>query len=261
MSAADLICLADPSDPIAKALVAKANRRGLRMDVLTLSALASTVTVERSAAPVLHPALPLLIRPVALPVPGGASDDQFLWSEHFATTWAYGALNPCPVINRPGERGLAGRVSSSGYLTGSVTQDPKAVCVEMLWSRLAPPSSDGAYHQNLETWQTTAVDAVGEFGRTRLIDDVEGWEVVVVVGDKGWRSTSAQVDHDLEAESIAAVAALGLSFAAVAWAVRRDAPPVLTRVNPFPTWHECVQHLPAVCDALLDSLTTAVPNR
>jgi len=86
---------------------------------------------------------------------------------------------------------------------------------------------------------------------------MRGWDQDVVVGRDAFRVTAPDVhDERIEEGSARATTALGLTFATVSWGFPRDgAEAVLTKINPFPTVHECLPVLDDVFGALLRELS------
>ncbi|RZB13785.1 hypothetical protein StrepF001_42175 [Streptomyces sp. F001] len=250
---ADIIVIDEADDPLSAAVAAHAEREHVVRARLTDAARAMTITQDGPAATVDPPAA-LLLRPLRPQPAMSDADDRFSWSEAFATVWSAAALTDRPVVNRPGEWGWSARTSASAVVTHRRTGlDGEAA--EAYWHAMRPDPEFG-FHQSLDDWRLVEAGEA-PFGRSRALRRPRGWEQVIVVGTDAFRVTTADLGaRDLESDSLRATARLGLSFAAVSWAIPDgDEPAVLARVNPFPTFPDCRPVLTDVARALIRWLT------
>ena len=260
MAEADLIIVAEADDPFPHAFAAYAADQGAAAERLTAAELACLLSISvADGRATLSPTRPLLLRPLRGPGPASEEEDRFVWSETFAAVWSLAALSPCPVVNRPDEWGWVSRSVFSGALTERRSRASVAA-PEVFWQGHAPAEAEAMLHQDLATWLTVdsfdPTPASARQVRSRRFPACRGWEQVIVVGRQAWRVTSAPIGAwSIEEESIAATAALGLSFATVSWGLPEDGgPPVLGRINPHPSLLECRPVWADVRRALLRTL-------
>jgi hypothetical protein len=255
----DLLVVASRHDPVAALLAEYARARGRTPIVLEHADAARLFTIENGAAGArVEPEVPMLLRPPMPRVPGRDSDTVFLDGECGAVLWAAAALTKAPVLNRPGERGFEGRWSPSG----SVTERRADVAVDAeLYA-----SGNGGEQPDRRRWAledprgrtriwSGADESEGPFRARPVLDD-ERYECVVVLGERAWRTTLAEIEQfELERRSVDVVARLGLAFAVVTWGVERGLSSVrLARVDPYPRADQLVPVWGEVAPALLEAL-------
>ncbi|GAA0572804.1 hypothetical protein GCM10010172_66730 [Paractinoplanes ferrugineus] len=252
----DLLIVDEADDPFGHAFSSFATARGVAVDRCRLPVAARRTTLDIAGCEVtVDPAPSVLVRPARPPLPDATEDERFAWTECYSTFWSAAALSPRPVVNRPNEWGGVSRSVLSAVVTerraGRVP-----VLRENFWNDRPPPDPDRWFHQDLGSFAVSDSPAGITFGRSRERTATQGWEQVVVVGSAGFRVTTADIGpRDVEAQSVAAVAALGLQFATVSWAIPAgDGPAVLARVNPFPGLEECRPVLREVFTTLLELL-------
>ncbi|MFE1556254.1 hypothetical protein ACFW6V_14915 [Streptomyces sp. NPDC058734] len=251
-----LVVVADPEDPVATEVrdyVVESGHEAVVLDVFD-AAQTFTVTVGDGAAPVVEPALPMMLRLPAPPLLRISFDAEFQLNECLAHLWAVAALTAAPVINRPAPGGLGTSVSASAALTELRAGLP-AGSVEVFSSGPpGPPEPDGSaegageagagegaqwWVQDLASWTTRPwperSPGSGPY-RARWSDPDPLFENVVVFGDHAWPCSSVELGGlRLEERSTGIVARLGLELASVVWRISPDlqrAHPVV--VEPFP---------------------------
>jgi hypothetical protein len=243
--AADLVIVSDPADEVARELqayVADTDRTAVILDVFD-AAQAFTIIVRAGEA-VVEPEVPMFLRFPAMPAQRLSFDAEFHVGECVAQIWAAAALSRAPVINRPAAALAGGRTSPSAAVTESRAglSGTAGGGIEVFSSQYPEPvPGDGErfWVEDLGTLRTRAwPQRPGGSGpyRARWSDGDPVMEIVVVLGDRAWRCTTADIDHlDLERQSIAAAAALGLTLAAFTWRVTGEgASARLVNVDPHP---------------------------
>jgi len=257
LSDADVIVVDEPDDALGSAFADWAGPRGVRAVRCRLgdAARACSISIDGERIEV-EPALPMLLRPLRGVVPPALADDRFLWGEQFAALWSAAVLTAQPVVNRPNEWGWASRATMSAVVTDR-RAGREGTPAESLWHAL-PPGDGFRYHQDVVTWLTPDDPSDVVYGRSRSMPAMRGWDQVIVVGREAFRVTAEDVhDEHLEEESGRAVAELGLTFAAVSWGLPADhSPPILTKINPFPTVYDCLPVVDDVFAGLLRELST-----
>ncbi|MEU9145016.1 hypothetical protein [Streptomyces sp. NPDC048349] len=248
-----LVVVADPEDPVAtevRDFVVESGHEATVLDVFDAAQM-FTVTVDDTAAPVVEPVLPMMLRLPAPPLLRISFDAEFQLNECLAHLWAVAALTSAPVINRPAPGGLGTSVSASAALTELRAGLPVG-SVEVFSTR--PPEPEGAvdaagesgggegsqwWVQDLASWTTAPwpqrPPGSGPY-RARWSDPDPLFESVVVLGDHAWPCSAVELDGlRLEERSTEIVAQLGLQLASVVWRISPDldrARPVV--VEPFP---------------------------
>jgi hypothetical protein len=252
---ADVIVVDEPADLFGAAFCDWALARGVRAARLRLPEVASELSIAGDGdRPTVEPEMAMLLRPLQGVRPPALPDERFIWGEQFATLWAAAALTRSPVVNRPNEWGWASKTTMSAVVTER-RAGLEAPPAESVWKR-CPPGKPFSHHQDLETWAQPDDPSQLEFGRSRALPPMCGFDQVVVVGERAWRVTAPGVhDAAIEETSIRATAVLALAFATISWGFPADGgAPLITKINGFPTLRECVPVLDSVFDALLEQL-------
>jgi hypothetical protein len=259
----DLVLVAEENDILSADLSRLATSRGLRAEILSPAAAARLFSIRFDGlASFVEPDLPMFVRPRGPDLVRESADAAFAAAEATAMLWGVGALLKSPCINRPGRRGFAGRTSASATLTKLRAGGAEPVPEVFSRDAPAPPTPDraGWYVQDMASLETAVwpgpSTGVGPF-RGRASRMSGGYEVVAVLGEKAWRSTTAPLSHlELDQRSVRAVHALDLRFAAITWEVSSTGEDAsLVRVNPFPGYAELAYVWPELAPALLDALT------
>jgi hypothetical protein len=118
--------------------------------------------------------------------------------------------------------GTEGRTTFSAALTERrLTGSVRAP--EAFWHELAPEGSAKMFHQDLSTWLTVEAPESSPFLRSRLLPKCRGWEQVIVIGEEGFRVTTATLGSwAVEGDSVGVAKHLGLQFATVSWGIPSD---------------------------------------
>ncbi|MEG3147099.1 hypothetical protein U1839_20800 [Sphingomonas sp. RT2P30] len=248
----DIIVVDEADDWFSAAFVDYAATRGVTAERQRLDAFGRSATIHSAGTRIsATPQLPLLLRPIQ----SGTEHDEverFARNECFAATWALAVMTPAPVVNRPNCYGWSAAVAFSANLTDQ-RSGRVAPADEYFWADLPPDAApDALFHQSLDDWGVHEVLPDGIAARSRRLPPCRGWEQVVVVGDRAFRVTRADIGAaDVATPSIAHVRALGLVFATVGWAIPVDGAPIMVRTNPFPGFHEVAPVFTDTADALL----------
>ena len=242
----EFVIVADPADKVAAELAAYVREHGRMAAVLDVFEAAQlfTLSVNGGRATV-EPVLPMILRLPAPPVLRTGVDAEFQFNECLAQLWAVAALSPAPVINRPSAHSLGGQVSYSAALTAmrAGAHDGSAEVFASTYPEPGRPEGDRWWVQDTGTLTTSPWPErpVGEGPyRGRWSDSDPAFEIVVVLEERAWRCTTADLEHlDLEGRSLAVSARLGLTLAAVTWRVTADAEDaLLVNVEPYPGLEE-----------------------
>jgi hypothetical protein len=236
----DLLLVADRRDPVATLIAAEARRHDRQLLVMEHEDAGRlfTITGEAEATRV-EPDLPMLLRPAAPPIPNRDSDAIFLSGESLATLWAAAALLRSPVLNRPSPRGFEAGWSSSGAITERRAQARVAPEIyARAQSDAGPPDRRPWAVEDMRgrTRRWINADTGDAPYRARPVIEDEGYERVIVLNDRAWRSTMLELDRfGLEARSIEIARNLGLGFVAVTWGLDpRLEQARLARIDPYP---------------------------
>ncbi|MEU1408269.1 hypothetical protein ABZ471_39220 [Streptomyces sp. NPDC005728] len=238
---ADLIVVADPQDPIAVETADYVREQGRSAAVLDVFDAAQLFTVAtRAGTATVDPVVPLVL---LLPSPPGRRigfDAEFHLGECLAQLWAVAALTPAPVINRPSSALVAGRTMRSAAVTEHrAGESGDSELFSFDYPRPGSPEGEAFWVEDLGTLRARRwperPPGTGPY-RARWSDADPAMETVVVLGDRAWRCTTADLDHlALESRSVAAAAALELDLAALVWRVTDGAAAArLVHVEPFP---------------------------
>ncbi len=204
----------------------------------------------------ISPAYSILLRPLSNS-PGLLSEEaRFIKNEEFGMIWSIGALNHLPVVNRPNEWGLGKNMSISTVVTERRINH-QSLNHERFWHGTETLDLGHMLHQDLYNWQTVPTpDPVGYY-RSRINEYCIGWEQVIVVGDKAFRTSTVLMEQDdLEEKSLEITKRLDLSFATLTWGICEEGRShVLSRINPFPSIYECMPVWDEICESLIKLLT------
>lgn len=235
-----MLVVAAAGDPVAGLLSNLARQDGRSAVVMTHADAARLFSIAGSGnGMTVDPDVPMLLRPPMPAAPGRDADSTFLDGETFGALWAAAALAASPVINRPTVHGFEGGWSPSAAVTERRAALPVASELYLHLPPGAPPPDGRTWaieDARGRTRRWTALDRDDIPCRARALIAGEAYERVIVLDGKAWRSTVVELDgYALEERSIAAVAALGLSFAAVTWGIAEDLGAVrLARIDPYP---------------------------
>jgi hypothetical protein len=243
----DLLIVGDANDDFALSVDQMTQSQGYKADILDPESAAQlfTIAIQSKQATVI-PDIPLILRLLAPPTLRTSFDESFQYGESLATLWAAATLTKSPVINRPTANSFWGHASYSSTITYQRAQlEPEFTEVFALY----PPPPRGNLVEQQWYIQNTATQEVQPWSsilhepgpyRGKWSNYEPAYELVTVLGDQAWRSTSTPLEHlELESKSVFIVRNLELSFATLWWNVSEDLQQAsLVRVNPFPTMSE-----------------------
>jgi hypothetical protein len=259
---ADVLIVAWNDDAVARHLSEVLESRGRVtqcMDGPTAARL-FTVRVTKEHTTV-EPQIPMFVRPSAWWYEEASTDadERFLRAEAYAAFWAAAALSPAPALNRPGRNGPAVRMTwgTLGPLTAwcGVNGDRETYVSgpELLQGQ----GLDETLWGEDVMWLTAPVNQLRpEIPlRARKLNPHAGYEIVTVVGQRGFAATADPLSAELGLveRSIALAQKSEVAFATVTWAVdETGATPV--RLNAAPDEQEVRYVWPEVADALCEEL-------
>jgi hypothetical protein len=236
---ADVLIVAGDEDRVAARLVRDFENDGRRVLRLDGPSAARLFTVQVGPDEiVVSPSPPIFVRASAWWHPRGEADadERFLRAEAYATFWAATALSKAPVINRAGRNGGGGRLQA-GAIAAAVAAAERVVEIHAS----GPEMCDGGADRTL--WGEDLEFRIGTIAslrrneplRARRLNPAALYEIVTVVGDRGFAATTdpRTAELALVEQSLAACANLAVHFATVTWAIdEQGATPV--RLNPSP---------------------------
>lgn len=257
---ADVLIIAREDDRVAIRLrraLEERSRRVIQFDGPSASRI-FTIRV-RSDSTVVAPSVPMFVRASAWwsdPAPE-SPDDLFLRAEEYATFWAATTLCAAPVINRPGRHGGVGRLTY-GAIAGASRSRPEPGRSEIFAS--GPElvaETDGAFWAEDANYVSAPIGDLPAKApvRARKLNPSALYEIITVVGDRGFSATSdpRSSELDLIGQSLALARRIGVHFATITWAVD-GAGATAVRLNDAPeeselryAWNEVAQ---AICEDL-----------
>ena len=258
----DVLLIARQDDEVAHELCGLLKKRGKVALILDGVSAARLFTVRSHGAVVtVSPQVPLFLRPSAWWTDTVVVDDdeRFLRTESYSTLWAAAALSAAPVLNRPSERGL------NGLMTGVAGNDEHNLDCggsrpEIFASRsgeLCEP--DGLWGEDLGTYRRGPVRTLDPNSpiRARNVDATALYEVIAVVGERGFASTDDPRTNTLALvqRSVAIAKGIGLMFATITWAIGQSGDAMLARINHGPTSAELQYSWSEVGEALCEELS------
>ncbi|MBT9317727.1 hypothetical protein [Leptothoe spongobia] len=236
----DLLIVADPDDSLAVSFSEFVKSSGINVARLSLIEASKIFTIEINRCGTnVYPEVPQFIRIPSLPIQRKSFDSEFYYGECFATLWATAAFTKSPVVNRPSTQGLFGNWTSSALITENQLNINTGRFEAFSRKPQASFENYGLWIQDLSTWlveeSPNIPNGTGPY-RYRPAIHSGGYEFVTVVGDSAWRATSKNLEGiSLEAESIAIIKKLNLTFGVVIWSISSSLDEVfLVKVEPFP---------------------------
>jgi hypothetical protein len=258
--AADVLIVAGPEDRVANRLQSDLEQIGRRVVMLDGPSAARlfTIRVRRDEVTV-APSPPMFVRASAWWYDGSSADadERFLRAEAYATFWAATALSAAVVINRIGPSGGVGRMTAGALAAAMGTPDatfdiyasgPEFIeneTGEAIWGE------DGEFRVG-----SIAELRRGEPLRARKLDPAALYEIVTVVGNRGFPATTdpRTAELGLAERSLALCHSLEVHFATITWVIdQQGATPV--RLNPAPEEAELRYAWRDVSEALCADLT------
>lgn len=185
-------------------------------------------------------------------------------AEHAGVLWTAASLTSSPCINRPTSRGFTLASTSAAITELRSGLAAEATAPELFSSAL--PDEDIYDPQGVPLSQWCSQDmATGDVARaphnprgcgpyrTRQREPGTCYETVVVVGNEAWRTSTIDLGNlGLESRSGEAATKLGVTFAAIVWAVDREyAAAVPARIDLYPKYHQVAPVWSEVSAALL----------
>jgi hypothetical protein len=205
------------------------------------------------------------------------TDELFLRSEAWSMFWAAAALIKAPVVNRPTWTGLIGRITSGEIAAamsakrdptdqqagGGSARDLDDDCRSMFGQDIYASSPEFIGDAGEEIWAEGEGQAPGPLSgfdasvpvRARMVDLNALYEIVTVVGTRGFPATTDPVsaELDLARRSIAIAQRFQAHFATVTWSiVGGRAVPI--RLNNAPEDLELRYAWPEISEALCEDL-------
>ncbi|HIK03256.1 MAG TPA: hypothetical protein IGS40_00840 [Trichormus sp. M33_DOE_039] len=259
----DLIIVGDRSDRFCTEVLDLVQQAGYTADIFDVCDAARLFSIGMEDGQVfVTPDIPILLRIQSPSTIRTSFDDSFIYGECLSTLWAAATLNKSPVINRPTTHSIWGKTSYSSVLT-AVRAGYQENDIEIFSSQILPPHTAKInqqwYVQDLVTYNTTAYPNIPEGEgpyRGRWADIDPGYEIVVVLEDKAWRSTTVPLEHlALEQQSISLMRNLDLTFATVTWSISENLETAtIARIDSFPLMEQIQFVWPALAPALLEVL-------
>jgi hypothetical protein len=256
----DLLIVGEAEDSLAKAIADTFTKLGKEVVIFDVLSAAQLFTVEIINGKVsVTPDLPIVILRVASPQLIRTNfDETFQYEEALSTLWAVTAACHSPVLNRPNPRSMWGQVAFSSVLTqirANLHPDTQEIFSRYPLNLTSEDPQQQWYLQDLGTYQTTLASETpqdnGPF-RARLMLANGGYEAVVVLANRAWRTTQVPLAHlELERQSISLLRNLDLDFGIVIWSIndkrdrasiaRIETVPTFAQVEPI--WSELVMNL------------------
>lgn len=257
---ADVLIVAGQEDRVADRLRRDLERIGRRVVVLDGPSAARlfTVRVRRDEVTV-APSPPMFVRASAwwYDFASANADARFLRGEAYATFWAATAMSKAVVINRAGPAGGVGRMTAGALAAATGVADAAFDIHASSPEFIEGGSCSAIWGEDLE-FRVGAITELrrGEPLRGRKLNPAALYEIVTVVGDRGFSATTdpRTTELGLAERSAALCRRLEVHFATITWAIdEQGATPV--RLNPAPeeaelryAWHDVSE---ALCSDLI----------
>lgn len=241
----DLLIVGESGDSLSQAIVnafAQFGKNAVILDVLSAAQL-FTVEIIRGKV-IVTPDLPIILRVTSPQLIRNNFDETFQYEEALSTLWAVATACNSPVLNRPNPRTMWGEVALSAVLTqvrAHITPDTQEVFSLHPPKLISNHPQQQWYLQDLGTYKTTEASEIppgnGPF-RSRLSLAKPGYEIVVVLANRAWRTTQVTLEHlELEQQSISLLRSLNLNFGIVIWSINNDCTQAsIARIESFPTF-------------------------
>jgi hypothetical protein len=241
----DLLIVGEPTDTLAQEIVSYLTKIGKEAVILDAMSAAQLFTIEiANGKATVTPDLPIILRMTAPELIREDLDETFQYGEALSTLYAVATICNSPVLNRPNPRNLWGEVALSSVLTqvrANLTPDTQEIFTLHPPNLTAENPQQQWYLQDLGTYQTTLASKLPSKGgpfRARLSWANPGYEIVVVLANRAWRTTQVPLDGlELERQSISLLRNLDLNFGVVIWSIDSDLTQAsIARIEPFPTF-------------------------
>jgi hypothetical protein len=241
----DLLIVGELADSLSQAIVKAFAQFGKKVVILDVLSAAQLFTVEINRGEVfITPDLPMILRVTSPQLIRNNFDETFQYEEALSTLWAVAIACNSPVLNRPNPRTMWGEVALSSVLTqirAHLIPDTQEIFSLYPPQLIFDTPQKQWYLQDLGTYQTTIANTIypgnGPF-RCRLSLANPGYEIVVVLANRAWRTTQVNLEHlELEAQSISVLRSLNLNFGIVIWSIKSDYTEAsIARIETFPTF-------------------------
>jgi hypothetical protein len=253
--ATDVLIVAGPEDRVANRLQRDLEQIGRRVAVLDGPSAARlfTIRVRRDEVTV-TPAPPMFVRASAwwYDFAAAGADERFLRAEAYATFWAATALSKAVVINRTGPGGGVGRMTAGALATATGTPDAACDIYASGPEFIENEAGDTIWGEDGEFRVGSIAELRrGEPLRARRLDPTALYEIVTVVGNRGFAATTdpRTAELGLAERSLTLCHAIEVHFATITWAIdEQGATPV--RLNSAPeeaelryAWHDVSEAL------------------
>lgn len=241
----DLLIVGKPTDSLSQALIEAFAQFGKKVVILDVLSAAQLFTIEIARGKVIvTPDLPLILRVTSPQLIRNNFDEAFQYEEALSTLWAVATACNSPVLNRPTPRTMWGELSNSAVLTqvrANLAPDTQEIFTLHPHKLTSAHPQQQWYLQDLGTFQTTIASEIpqgsGPF-RARLSLTNPGYEIVVVLANRAWRTTQVLLEHlELEQQSISLLRNLNLDFGMVIWSISSNQEQAsIARIETFPTF-------------------------
>lgn len=255
----DLLIVGEAEDSLAQAIADTFTKLGKEVAILDVLSAAQLFTVEIINGKVsVTPDLPIILRVASPQLIRTNFDETFQYEEALSTLWAVTAACNSSVLNRPNPRSMWSQVAFSSVLTqvrANLTPDTQEIFSRYPLNLTSEDPQQQWYLQDLGTYQTTLASETpqgnGPF-RSRQMLAHSGYEMVIVLANRAWRTTQVALDHlELEQQSISLLRKLDLDFGIVTWSINKDRDRAsMARIEAFPSfaqvesiWPELVMSL------------------
>jgi hypothetical protein len=205
------------------------------------------------------PSPPMFLRASAwwYDIASADADQRFLRAEAYAAFWAAAALSKAVVINRIGAGGGVGQMTAGSLAAAIGSADAACDIYASGPELIESETADTIWGEDLEFRVASIAELRrGEPLRARRLNPAALYDIVTVVGDRGFAATTdpRSAEFGLAERSVVLSRRLGVHFAAVTWAVDREgATPI--RFNPYPEEGELRYAWREVSQVLCEDLT------